>query len=483
MFTLVALVIIIPISSFAFEENGVIEMPYSDNTPVIDGRFSTINEWSDASVTQLSGQGHTVYVLSKHDRDNIYFIFDAISDQIKYTNQQSAHFANLFFDTDNDGGDVDTSDIYFNGGIGYNGDGTVYNDNNGRTLVYDPKIKEYAATTNPQGHKYAMSYSSKNSPYESGRDHFIHEFQIPISYLHKQDSYGLAISYRLGVSGNSDPNAYRLVWPPTLSGTVTSAQYSFLTNEWGSIVSRDNSITSPPVPVISISSNSMNFGNVAVSEKSESKSITISNQGTSNLKINSLRTTGEFSVTGITTPLEISPNQKIDFNVIFGPQSLGEKTGSVLIVSNDLSKPTYTIQISGKGTEKGQLGGGCLIATATYGSELAPQVQQLRELRDNSLLQTESGTAFMSGFNQFYYSFSPAIADFERENPVFKEIVKIAITPMLSTLSIMTLADDSEAGVLGFGISVILLNIGIYVVGPAFGISKLRSHIQRKQTS
>ena len=34
---------------------------------------------------------------------------------------------------------------------------------------------------------------------------------------------------------------------------------------------------------------------------------------------------------------------------------------------------------------KEEKGGGCLIATATYGSELAPQVQQLRELRDNTI--------------------------------------------------------------------------------------------------
>ena len=95
-------------------------------------------------------------------------------------------------------------------------------------------------------------------------------------------------------------------------------------------------------------------------------------------------------------------------------------------------------------------GGGCLIATATYGSELAPQVQQLRELRDNQLLNTESGTAFMGTFNDIYYSFSPIIADYERENPLFKEAVKLAITPMISTLSLMENA-ESESEVLGLG--------------------------------
>jgi len=120
-------------------------------------------------------------------------------------------------------------------------------------------------------------------------------------------------------------------------------------------------------------------------------------------------------------------------------------------------------------------GGGCLIATATYGSELAPQVQQLRELRDNYLLQTESGTSFMKSFNDFYYSFSPYIADYERENPVFREMVKIAITPMITSLSILNYVDmDSEAEVLGYGISLILLNVGMYVGIPAIVIIKFR---------
>ncbi len=119
--------------------------------------------------------------------------------------------------------------------------------------------------------------------------------------------------------------------------------------------------------------------------------------------------------------------------------------------------------------------GGCLIATATYGSELAPQVQQLRELRDDSLLNTESGTNFMNTFNDFYYSFSPYIADYERENPVFKEMVKITITPMIASLSILNYVDmDSEEQVLGYGISLILLNVGMYFGIPAIVILKLR---------
>ena len=129
-----------------------------------------------------------------------------------------------------------------------------------------------------------------------------------------------------------------------------------------------------------------------------------------------------------------------------------------------------------KSTEKNsseEEGGGCLIATATYGSELAPQVQQLRELRNNQLLQTESGTAFMGTFNDIYYSFSPIIADYERENPYFKEAVKLAITPMISSLSLMENA-ESESEVLSIGISVIVLNLGMYLGAPAIVIISIR---------
>ena len=121
-------------------------------------------------------------------------------------------------------------------------------------------------------------------------------------------------------------------------------------------------------------------------------------------------------------------------------------------------------------------GGGCLIATAAYGTELAPQIQFLREIRDNTVMSTASGTAFMTGFNQLYYSFSPTIADMERQNPMFQEAVRAFITPMVSTLSIMTLAEEgNEFEVFGLGASVIALNLGMYIAAPAavgFAISK-----------
>jgi len=135
-----------------------------------------------------------------------------------------------------------------------------------------------------------------------------------------------------------------------------------------------------------------------------------------------------------------------------------------------------------KGTKSDDKGGGCLIATAAYGTELAPQVQFLREVRDNTVLSTASGVAFMSGFNSIYYSFAPSIADMERENPLFQEAVRAFITPMISTLSIMALADEgSEAEVLGLGISVIALNLGMYVAAPALIGFKVHNHIKSRK--
>ena len=139
-----------------------------------------------------------------------------------------------------------------------------------------------------------------------------------------------------------------------------------------------------------------------------------------------------------------------------------------------------TVMKDGKCVAEQKEGGGCLIATAAFGSEMAPQVQFLREIRDNTVMNTQSGTTFMTGFNQFYYSFSPYVADYERENPVFKEAVKVTLTPMLTSLTLLNYVQvDTEEEMLGYGIGIILLNIGMYFVAPAAAIIAIRNRLRK----
>ena len=159
--------------------------------------------------------------------------------------------------------------------------------------------------------------------------------------------------------------------------------------------------------------------------------------------------------------------------------TIGNNDGTEPIIHNDVivgasNNPSYDEAVKQSTDFKER--GGCLIATAAFGSEMAPQVQFLREIRDNTVLKTESGTAFMTSFNQFYYSFSPIIADYERENPVFKEAVKLTLTPLLTSLTLLQYTDiDSESEMLGYGIGVIMLNIGMYFIVPALVIIKIKT--------
>jgi hypothetical protein len=180
---------------------------------------------------------------------------------------------------------------------------------------------------------------------------------------------------------------------------------------------------------------------------------TLGRQGIFGAKISKLTQDGYLKIIVI-------QNQKI-----LSQGSTDAKFGEVLINGNCISTSSSV-----------PTGGGCLIATAAYGSELSPQVQLLREIRDNQLLNTEAGSAFMGTFNDIYYSFSPTIADMERESPMFKEIVKISLTPMLSSLTIMENA-ESESEVLSLGLSVIALNLGMYLAVPVFGIIGIRKII------
>jgi len=167
----------------------------------------------------------------------------------------------------------------------------------------------------------------------------------------------------------------------------------------------------------------------------------------------------------------------LDGEEIFASVNKTERSSVISVVFD--GRGDYTIGIT---TMDKYDGGGCLIATASFDSELAPQVQLLREIRDNTILQTKSGSAFMTGFNQLYYSFSPTIADYERDNIIFKEAVKLTLIPLLTSLTLLQYADiDSESEMLGYGIGIILLNIGMYFVAPAVLITKIRKRVNTEK--
>jgi hypothetical protein len=157
---------------------------------------------------------------------------------------------------------------------------------------------------------------------------------------------------------------------------------------------------------------------------------------------------------------------------------------SLVVDSDQYTSDAVVLQASGPGLSSGnQTQSGCLIATAAFGSELAPQVQQLRLFRDGIALQTSAGSSFMNVFNAWYYSFSPSVADYERQAPWLQGAVRVLIYPLLGILALSTfiydsLAFSSELGIVAAGMAASSLVGLLYFapVGAALGIANRKRH-------
>lgn len=133
----------------------------------------------------------------------------------------------------------------------------------------------------------------------------------------------------------------------------------------------------------------------------------------------------------------------------------------------------------------GLLAGRCLIATATYGSELSPEVQILRDFRDNQILKTAAGSAFMVVFNAWYYSFSPSVAEQLSANAVERTMMKGVLYPLIGILKFSSLIFSAtssfpELAALLSGLTASSLIGALYVGLP---LSLLRVKIRRLRGS
>jgi hypothetical protein len=142
----------------------------------------------------------------------------------------------------------------------------------------------------------------------------------------------------------------------------------------------------------------------------------------------------------------------------------GIASSTLSVIASGAPEGTYTITVIGTGGSLTrdsvltvQVAGGCLIATATYGSELSGEVQFLRNFRDRLILKTNTGSSFMVAFNAWYYSFSPTVARLIREHSVAKATTRLALYPLIGILRIGVAAFDvlatyPEAGVVLSGL-------------------------------
>ena len=175
--------------------------------------------------------------------------------------------------------------------------------------------------------------------------------------------------------------------------------------------------------------------------------------------------------------------------IIFSPSSVtlqpngGSAQATVIMVARANTAGTYQLTVTGT-SDTPSLShkivltvqvSPCLIATATFGSELAPEVQFLRDFRDQQITNTFAGSNFMNVFNAWYYSFSPTIAQYEYSDTTARTSVKVILYPVIGVLHLASstytvLGFQPELAALAAGLVASFLIGLLYLATPMFSV-------------
>ena len=151
--------------------------------------------------------------------------------------------------------------------------------------------------------------------------------------------------------------------------------------------------------------------------------------------------------------------------------------------------PTSTPTLEPTPTSTSRPYQGCIIATAAYGSELAPEVAYMRHVRDVMIGSTWAGRALVEGWNAFYYSWSPPIAALIANSKELQITSRILLVPLVATVhsiafiyAVLSSFDLTLASVIAFLLAVIL-STSIYIIIPTLVLRTISKHLKARQTT
>ena len=251
-----------------------------------------------------------------------------------------------------------------------------------------------------------------------------------------------------------------------------------------------SSVSATTSSTTSSTTNSSQIGSFSLSVTPQTLAIVHSSTGIVSVTVSSV---SGFSAPVTLTAANVPPGMSVTIspNPVTPPAGGSISTSASIAVDKSVTPGTYSFTISATSSSLQQQTvavsvqvSECLIATATYGSALSPEVQFLRDFRDHRVLKTNAGSNFMLAFNAWYYSFSPIVARFIAEHSLARSVALVVLNPLIAILRAGAAAFDltpgnPEAAAVVSGL-VVSSVVGItYLSVPTYVVLRRSSRVRR----
>jgi len=127
-----------------------------------------------------------------------------------------------------------------------------------------------------------------------------------------------------------------------------------------------------------------------------------------------------------------------------------------------------------------------VIATAAYGSAMAPDVVYMRHVRDNLIGSTPTGRVLVDAFSAFYYSWSPPLAERIAGSGLLRAVFRVLLLPLVGIVHVTALTFTGMASMTGSFdaasvaafVTAATMTLAVYVGLPVLMVVKLERAIR-----